>query len=429
MQRDIQFEPNWRRIRAVLAVDDTGSVNRASVHLHYSQPAVTRAIQELEQELGCALFERHHRGMTATPSGRLVITRFRRALDQFASAEAALNALHSNKSGCERLIQHLNQRQLMTLVTLARVHSEPRAARALGLTQPAISASLRQLESHVGMELFMRTRRGMLLTDSGEILARHARLALRELTMACQDLIALQGRIKGHVVIGCLPLAATQLVPMAIDALRKSLPEVSVSVIDGTYDGLVEALRCGEIDLLIGALRPEAPGKELEQEALFDDCLSIVTHRTHPLARRLRVSLKELETAEWITPRAGTPSREAFERVFDHAGLASPKVEIETGNLGMLRSLLQYSQRVAVASLHQLHYEIESGELCVLPIALEGTRRSIGITRRADDVLTPALETIINQLRAFSAKMTPETAYRRLGASRLPLPLQIPMVQ
>lgn len=387
------FEPNWRRIRAVVAVADAGGVIRAAERLHLSQPAVTRAVRELEQELDLQLFDRHRSGMLPNQAGEIVVPRFRRALDHLCTAEAALAEQHPD-ADMDRFAQRLNQRQLATLIAVANLHSEPRAARHLGLTQPAISASLRDLESRIGTPLFLRTKRGMLLTDSGEILVRHAKLAMRELTLTSADLDAWQGRIKGRIVIGTLPLSSSLLVPKAVDALRRRLPDVSVTILDGTYDALLEALRHGEIDLLIGALRQTAIGDDVRQERLFDDRLSVVVHRDHPLTRRDSLTLADLQHAEWIAPRAGTPARRSFEQEFLAAGLTPPDVAIETGNLSTIRTLLTGGDRVTLMSPYQVHFDLKNGQLVTLPIRLKSTRRPIGITLRRDDLPTHALSTL-----------------------------------
>ncbi|MCP1367637.1 LysR family transcriptional regulator, partial [Halomonas sp. BBD48] len=269
------FEPNMRRLRAVVAVADVGSVIRAAEALHLSQPAVTRAVRDLEKELGLELFERHRSGMLCTTAGEIVLHRFRRVLQQLGDAERRLLALQPE--GCfDRLAQRLSYRHLTVLAAIANFHSEPLAAKALGLTQPAISGNLRDLERQLGVALFLRTQRGMLATDCGAALIRHAKVALREVHLVRDDLSAWQGQVKGRIVIGTLPLSSSLLVPQAVDALLKELPGLNVTILDGTYDALFESLRSGEIDILIGALRQTHLSEDTVQERLFDDRLAVV---------------------------------------------------------------------------------------------------------------------------------------------------------
>lgn len=415
---DMDFEPSWRCIRAVVAVEEAGGVSRAAERLHHSQPAITRAVRELEESLGLVLFERHHGGMIPTPGGRLVIPRFQRALNYLREAESAMAPLQA-KSMQDRLTHRLSQRQLMVLITIARLHNEPRAAQRLKLTQPAVSASLRQLEQHVGTELFLRTRRGMLLTDSGAILARYARLAMRELQIAHAEVTAWQGRTKGHLTIGTLPLSSALLVPKTVDIMRRQSPHISITILDGTYDDLLEALRCGEIDVLVGALRSDMPEGELAQQHLFHDRLSVIARPSHPLVRQDALTLKALQAAEWIAPRAMTPARRGFECEFHNAGLSPPEVVIEASNLSTIRTLLLSSDRVTLISPCQVYFELQTGQLIRLPIRLNGTSRPIGITTRQDNMPTQALLELCDILREISQEL--EEMHRESGFMPRPM--------
>ncbi|GAB2785707.1 LysR family transcriptional regulator [Halomonas shantousis] len=387
------FEPNMRRLRAVVAVADAGGVLRAAEVLHLSQPAVTRAVRDLEKELGLELFERHRSGMLCTTAGKIVLHRFRRALRQLANAEKALAALQPE--GCfERLTQRLSYRQLAVLAAIADFHNEPLAAKELGLTQPAISGNLRDLERQLGVALFLRTQRGMLATDCGAVLIRHIKVALREIALVSDDLSAWQGQVRGRVVIGTLPLSSSLLVPQAVDILLKELPGLHVTILDGTYDALFESLRSGEIDILVGALRQAGVSEDTVQERLFNDRLAVVARHDHPLTRQGSLTLRDLLDAQWVAPRQGTPARRSFEHEFRSAGLEPPEVIVEAGNLSTIRTLLLDSDRVTLVSPHQVHFEIEGGQLALLPIQLKGTLRPIGITIRADESPTQALQVL-----------------------------------
>jgi LysR family transcriptional regulator, regulator for genes of the gallate degradation pathway len=394
MHRDaFAFVPNMRRLRAVVAVADAGSVVRAAESIHLSQPTVSRAVCDLEKELGLELFKRHRNGMLCTKAGNIVVHRFRRALSQLARAEKILRRLQP-ESCCERLVQRLSYRQLTVLVAITDHHNEPAAAKQLGLTQPAVSSNLRDLERQLGVALFLRTQRGMLVTDCGAVLVRHVKVALRELSFVSDDLSAWQGRVRGRIVIGTLPLSSTLLIPKAVDALLSELPELRVTILAGTYDALLESLRNGEIDILVGALREMPSNDETIQERLFFDRLAIAVRPDHPLLQKHSLALSDLLDAQWIAPRRGTPARQSFEQEFRSAGLEPPEVIIEAGNLSPIKPLLLHSDRVTLVSPHQVQFEVQSGQLSLLSIELKGTLRPIGITMRADESPTQALKAL-----------------------------------
>jgi LysR family transcriptional regulator of gallate degradation len=399
-------EPNLRRLRALLAVADQGAIVRASAILHRSQSVVTRAVLELEEEFGTPLFERSRQGMLPTDSGRILVHRARRALDELCAAEEELGAAGAPA----RFAQKLAHRQLQVLVAIAEGQSESQAARRMGLSQPAITRSLRELERLIAKPLFYRMVRGMIPTSAGEALIRRAKLAFAELDRVRDDMAAHRGRLTGRIAVGTLPLCATLLVPRAIDRLLREHPGLDVSILDGGYDSLLASLRCGDIDLLVGALRHPAPAQDVVQERLFDDRLSIVARRDHPLARRASLSLRELAQEQWVVPRRGTPARGRFEEVFASGRMPLPEHAIESGSWVAVRALLLESDRLTVISRQQIHFEEESGMLSVLPVALPDIARPIGIATRRNAAPSRGAELLVGQLRAVAAALAKERA-------------------
>lgn len=399
------FKPNMRRLRAVVTVAEIGGVMRAAEALHLSQPSVTRAVRELESSLGVELFQRHRNGMICTEIGEIVVRRLRRALGHLTDAEAGLAALEP-KGNFERLAQRLSYRQLRVLVALSDFQVEPLAAAHLNLTQPAISSNLRDLERQLGIAVFLRTQQGMRPTQCGALLTHHAKVALRELCLISQDLHAWQDKGRGQLVIGALPMSSSLLVPRALDRLTREMPGVKATLIDGTYESLLTALRNGEIDILVGALRENPGYPEITQTALYEDRLAVVARHDHPLARRDDLTLKDLRNAQWIAPRQGTPARNCFEKEFHDAGLEAPEIGIEAGNLIIIRSLLLDSDRITLISPHQVHFEVHGGQLTLLPVPLKGSQREIGMLIRNDSKPSQPLNTLCQILADIGSNLT-----------------------
>jgi LysR family transcriptional regulator of gallate degradation len=395
------LDPNLRRLRALLAVAEEGAIVRASATLHRSQSVVTRAVLELEQEIGAPLFERSRQGMLPTDIGRLLLHRVRRALDELRVAERDL----AEAGAPARFAQKLSHRQLQVLIAIADGQSETQAARRLALTQPAVNRSLRELERLIGKPLFYRMPRGMIPTTAGEALVRRAKLALAEIDRVGDDIAAHRGRLTGRIGIGTLPLCATLLVPRAIDRLLREYPDLDVTILDGSYDALLASLRCGDIDILVGALRSPPPVGDVVQERLFDDQLSIVARSDHPLAGRPSLALRELAREQWIVPRRGTPARGRFEEIFALARIPPPVHAIESGSWVTVRALLLESDRLTVISRQQMRFEEESGMLTVLRVDLPGSVRPIGVTTRRGASPSRGVELLVGQLRAVSAAL------------------------
>lgn len=381
-----------RLLRIVAAVAEAGAASRAAGTLHLSVSAVTRAVQQAEGLLGTALFERGARGMAVTPGGAALVARTQRALAELRQAGGGPLALRASDA------------MLQALSVVAVTRSETAAAQRLGLTQPAVHATLRQLEHVTRLRLLERSRRGTRLTEAGERVQQRARLALMELRNGHDELAALSDGLPGQVAVGALPMTSELLVPQALLRLFASRPGVQVTVLDGTYDALQEQLRHGEIDLLVGPLRGAARAADIDEQVLLVDRLQAVVRSGHPtLTARGPRSLRALLRWPWVGPLPGTPARAAFERAFGAAGLAVPPVRLQANSPSILRSVLQGSDAVALVSPLQVHAELANGQLAALPLILAGTERAIGVSQRRGAMASPAGGALLNELQAVAA--------------------------
>lgn len=400
-----RIEMNMRQVRALMAVAQGGSVHKAASLLHLTQPAVTRAIHEFEQALGLELFERTAKGMVATAVGAILVDRSQRAFAHLAHAEQELDELGMSRRSAASISSKVTHRHLRVLLAIDKYRTETAAAAELDVSQPSVTQALRELERVVEADLFLRTARGMFLTRAGEVMVRRTKLMLHEWQKAREDIAAHLGKITGSIVVGALPLASTLLVPRAVSRLKAEYPDLLVTLLEGTYESLLEDLRCGDVDVLVGVLRYPIPCSDIVQEKLFEDLLSVVCRKGHPLASARSLRLADVIDSEWVLPYKAAPSRKAFEQVMHAAGLPVPKNAIESNALVALRGLLIESDRLSILSRNQIHYEELHGMLSVLPIDMRGSERPIGITTRADARRSVGLDTLMRHLRAVSDEM------------------------
>ncbi len=384
--------PPLRLLRCVVAVAEAGSAARAGARLHLSVSAVTRAVQQAETDIGLPLFERGARGMVGTPAGQLLVARAGRA---FAELQRGLGT---------GLPPRVSDAMLAALLAVAETGSEGAAAARLGLSQPAVHGALRQLEHGARKPLFERTRRGTRLTDAGQTLLRHARLALAELRTGQDELAAFRGLAPGRVAVGALPMAADVLVPQALSRLFAEEPALQVTVVDGTYEALLHQLRHGDIDFIVGPLRGAAAASDVAEQLLFEDWLRPVVRAGHPAlaGKRPPRTLKALLRWPWVGPLPGTPARAAFERAFAAAGLDVPPVVLQANSPAVVRSVLMAGDAVAMLSPLQIRAELASGLLALPPVPVQGTERAIGVTLRRDGLPSPACLRLLAGLQAVA---------------------------
>jgi len=394
---------NLRHLRAAIAVSATGSIAKAAEELFRVSSAVTRSIAELEAALGLPLFERRARGMVANAYGESVLLRARRIEQEFDEASVKLVARGGVKASHDlhaTFASILNGRRLAILASLAEKRSMAAVAREFGVTQPGISAALKDLETACGIPIFERSARGMVPTLAGDILVFHCRRVLSELRHIVPDLAAIEGRLQGSIVVGALPLGRTQILPLAIAALLKRHPQLHVATVESPYEALAASLRSGDVDFILGALRGLSSDSEIGEEALFQDRISVIARAGHPLAGRRNIDFDDMRRASWVLSREGAPSRELFERFFSEARQAAPVPAVETGDLAVLRGLLLESDMLTAISAHQLRYEIRDASLVVIDFPLDRTLRHIGISQRVGTLPSPGARALMDEVRA-----------------------------
>lgn len=344
--------------------------------------------------------------MALNSYGELVLVRARRIEREFEQAQAGLVA-HGGIDASADLHSIfdfiLNGRRLAVIASLAEKGNMHAVAREFGLTQPGVSAALKAIEEGLGATLFERAARGLTPTKAGGIVVFHFKRVLSELRHIGPDIAASEGTLQGRINVGALPLARTEILPLSMASLLARHPLLHVTTVESPYDALGASLRSGDVDFILGALRPAGEAGDLHQQALFEDPVSLVVRAGHPLAVEPRVGFDALSRAVWALPRRGSPSRELIERFFSDADRAPPRPAVETGDLAVLRGLLLGSDMVTAISAHQLRYEIRDGSLVVLDHPLERTRRQIGLTQRAGALPSPGAHALMQEIRSMVA--------------------------
>lgn len=391
-------------LRCVASVARHGSVMRAAEAIHMSQPAVTRAVRDLEASFGLPLFERAARGMLPTALGARAAQRADVLCDHLAqgAAESLALATRVGRRGATalRFAAAVSPRSLKALVALATGSSETRAARSLGISQPAVHQALSSLEDLAGVALFQKSVRGTRLTDSGEALLRRVKLAFGEVRALETDIASWRGEIRGRVVVGALPLSVTAILPQAVETLGRLHPEVEITVVDGTYDSLMRQLRSADIDLVLGALRP-LPA-DVRQETLLEEDLVVVARCGHPCLSRPSLVLGDLLQWEWVVPLPDTPASAALERAFSSCRLRPPSGALQAGSPPFTYTMIRRSDRLAVTSRGQALEDERAGLFRIVPVQLPGTARPIGAAVRAAGEASLDLAALLVALRDAS---------------------------
>lgn len=308
---------------------------------------------------------------------------------------------------------HLDSRQLRYFLAVIEHGALRRAASTLGITEPALSKSIRQLEAALGVQLLERSARGMVPTGFGEVLAAHARLVRAEMTHALSEIAAMRGGQAGRIAVGCTPSFANLLLPRACAALLQRFPKVQIAVTDGLMDQLMPQLVSGALDLVVATLGAAPPHHLLEQKPFAkQDLAGVVARSTHPLARRRRLSLTALAGQGWVLTPDSDFLRGQLNARFAEAGLAPPVPSAEIGSILFLRSLLLEADLLAYLPLEVVRREIAEGQLVMLDVPAAVHRRTSGLLFRRRFQPPPVTAALMAELCALTAadQLSPSSA-------------------
>jgi DNA-binding transcriptional LysR family regulator len=286
-------------------------------------------------------------------------------------------------------------RQLALLAHLDRERSVLGAAAAVGMSQPAASKLLRELEDTFGVSLFERHARGVEPTPYGEILVRHAHSVLAEIRRAHDEVDALKRGQLYRVAIGTVMSPGTDLVPMAVSLLEQRHPQMIVTVEMDFSRTLVAKLLDGLLDVVIGRILDPQDADRLRFEALAHEPHSLIARAKHPLAKQRRLGVEDLVEHTWILPPSPSVLRERLNAMFLQRGLSLPQKIVETSSLPMITNLLRRTDMLVALPQEVVRPYCDAGMLAVLPIDLGVRMDSFGIiTQRGHRLSRSAVETL-----------------------------------
>lgn len=308
------------------------------------------------------------------------------------------------------LSRKLKLSQMMVFARVLDTGSFIRAANELGLTQPAISKAIFEMESLFGEELFNRSNRGVTPTEFGIMLGRRVQSLIAELRFMTDEVHAFQNGDTGHLIIGTLIAASAVLLPRAIAQMQQEAPGVLVTIREGTAAQLFPKLMTGEVDIVVGRLperdSPLFTSSPIRHEQLYDEEFCVVSGTSHPFARKTDVQVADLFDANWIFPLAESPARMAAEKMFHDAGVPLPTPKVESlsllANLGLMlhTDLLSFVPRAAAVHLMNV------GSLAILSMPTMHNVGRVGFSIRADKDLAPSCKRFLMCLRRSASELS-----------------------
>jgi LysR family pca operon transcriptional activator len=298
----------------------------------------------------------------------------------------------------------LKMRHLRTLVAIAEHGSLVRAAKALSISQPAVTKTLAELEDIAGHRLFDRSPKGVCLTGAGRTLVRHTGSGLRAIHDGLSSLSASEEGEAPAIAIGALPnVGATVLAP-ALVRFARFMPRARVTVRTGSNAQLIAALKQGVLDMVIGRMAEPSDMQGLSFEHLYSEPLLLVVRPGHALCLLKQVDPSLLHGYRLVMPDAGTRVREAADRFFLAVGSGLPVQIIETIDLSFGRSYVLQSDAVWCVPLGAIENDLLQGTLVRLPIDTRATEGPVGLTLRVDHVPSEPIQRVSDEVRKSASE-------------------------
>ena len=290
-------------------------------------------------------------------------------------------------------------RQLEHFLAVIEQGTLGRAAKALNISEPGLSKSIRKLEDNLQIRLLDRGTRGMTPTLFGKSLATHARLIRNEVDHALSELSELQGLSKGIVKIGARPSFGTVILPRAIAQLHEKRPGIRAIIREGMMSNMIIEALHGDLDFIVVTLAEQAPDEELIQETLIDSPVSIIARSGHPLSGKGPISPKALLELPWVLPLGSNPVRQRLGEMLAQSGVEDINVVVETDSVQFSLEYLRETNAVGFFPEPMILRSRNKNDFTILDVKELRWQRELGIIRRKRSSLTPAARLLMQELK------------------------------
>lgn len=269
-----------------------------------------------------------------------------------------------------------------------------RAAERLFRTQPALTKCIDRLEEELDAKLFERVGRGLRLTPVGEVLLARTRQMGVMMDETAREISDYAKGVEGHIRLGCTPTLAEHFLTQVCKELLVEANKVTIELKVSMNDVMLEGLRAGELDLVLGPVTQT--NAAFVSEEIVQDKMVVMASPRHEIFSR-EITLETLLEYEWVLPAPTVASRQWLDSVFDSHGLSRPRVKISPTVLNMILPLVEETGLLGFAS----HLNLHTGRthLMEVPFPLTTMHRPMGLTYRRDAYLSPATQRLIKLIQ------------------------------
>jgi len=282
----------------------------------------------------------------------------------------------------------IESRQIRYLAAIGRHGTFVGAAKALRMSQPALSLSIQRLEDILQTTLVERGRKGAVLTAPGLILSRRSEEIDTALAAVVEEIKLLSLGISGKLRVGGTPLSTNSIIPAIIASVLAQTNDVSIEIVEAVDEDLLELLESGQLDIVISAAALSTHTDTFEFTPLFEARTVLAMRKGNPLAQHKSLSLAALKNELWAMPPGGGTFRKQVEALYTTSGLTFPKRIIQTASIATLLRIVRMSDAISFLSEQLILDELEHGLLECVEISHSLAPRIFGLLTHKDRMLS-----------------------------------------
>lgn len=297
-------------------------------------------------------------------------------------------------------------RHIQTFVEIARQKSVVKAASVLRVSQPAVTKTVRELEEVLGVTLFEREGRGIKLSRSGEVFLKHAGAIMTALHQAVDSVSPEAAKTGTPVRIGALPTVSVSIMPQAMASFLAEGTGSTVKIVTGENAVLLEQLRVGDLDLVVGRLAAPDKMTGFSFEHLYSEKVRFVVRSGHPLLVDNIAIFERLHEFPILTPTRNSVIGPVVDQFLLANGVSPLPNRIETVSDAFGRAFLRTSDAVWIISEGVVTADIADGTLKILPLDTTDTSGPVGLTMRADTQPSLPLSLLMQTIRETAVELS-----------------------
>jgi molybdate transport repressor ModE-like protein len=298
----------------------------------------------------------------------------------------------------ERVGRRIKLRDLHLLEAAARTGSLAKAAKSLGMSQPAVSYAIAEMERSLAVPLLDRTSQGVVPTAFGHALLKRSAVVFNEIRHGLSEIESLADPTRGELRLGT-PQPMLPVMSAIIDRVSSQYPNITFHLTVESTHILLRDLRERAVELVISRMLAPSVDDDLLIDILFKDELAVIAGKNNPWTKRKVVRLEQLMKERWVLPPTDGWLHPLMQKAFGGKGLEVPRATVSTLSTYAVSMLVAQGPFLTVHPETMLHVAGENRLLRALPVALPETRTPVGLISMKHHTLSPTAQVFVEAAR------------------------------